>query len=339
MLGRSWRRGFAALTAVAGLALAVGACGGDDETGGSEAAGGGTTAQEMTTMTVGLIPIIDVAPIYIGMEQGFFEERGIKIEPQLAAGGAAIVPAVVSGDNEIGFSNNVSLIIAKAKEVPIRVIAAGVGVSPDTTSGDENVGYCTVLAPKDGDIRDVADLEGKSIAVNTLNNIGDVTIRAALEEAGVDPDSVKFQEIPFPDMPAALGNNRVDAAWECEPFVSGLLEEGARPILNNYGSTDPNLSVASYFTSDRFAEQNPEVVERFLEGLEESMAYASENPDAVRQAITEYARVDRETAQNVGLPEFPTDFNRESIQKLVDLSVRYGLIEEKVPLDELIQTP
>jgi NitT/TauT family transport system substrate-binding protein len=325
------------VTALAGLALAVGACGGDEGGGGADSAVTGSTPQEMTTLRVGLIPIIDVAPIYIGMEQGFFEKRGIKIEPQLAAGGAAIVPAVVSGDNEIGFSNNVSLIIAKAKRVPIRVVAAGVGVSPDTTSGNENVGYCTVLAPKDSAIRDVADLQGTTIAVNTLNNIGDVTIRAALEEAGVNPDSVRFQEIPFPDMPAALGNDRVDAAWECEPFVSGLLDEGARPVLNNYGSTDPNLSVASYFTSDRFAEKNPEALQGFLEGLKESMAYASKNPDAVRQAITEYAGVDQKTAQDVGLPEFPTDFNRESIQKLIDLSVRYGLIEEKVPLDELIQ--
>jgi NitT/TauT family transport system substrate-binding protein len=334
---RSKRRALVAVAALAALALALalGACGGSDDDAGS-AASAGTPAT--ATIKLGLIPIVDVAPIYVGIEQGFFRRRGIEVEPQLAAGGAAIVPAVVSGDNQIGFSNNVSLIIGATKGLPMRLIAAGSGISPDTKPSDERTGYCTVLASKGGPIRDVADLAGRSVAVNTLDNIGDVTIRAALEEHGVDPGGVKLQEVGFPDMPAALAAGQVDAAWACEPFVTTLLAQGARPILDSYAATDPNLTVASYFTSTRWAEENPDVLERFVAALKESMAYASAHPDAVRAAITEYAKVDPGTARNLVLPDYPTDFDRPSMQKLIDLSVRYGLIEERIGLDELIAT-
>jgi NitT/TauT family transport system substrate-binding protein len=338
MPNRRFKRALAAVTALAVLVLAIGACG-ENDGGGSAPSGGSSAAGKTTTIKLGLIPIIDVAPIYVGIKEGFFQKRGLKVEPQLAAGGAAIVPAVVSGDNQIGFSNNVSLIIGKTKHLPIQLIAAGTGISPDTESSSKNVGYCTVLASKSSGIRTASDLQGKSIAVNTLNNIGDVTIRAALEQHGVDPDSVKFQEIGFPDMPPALEADRVDAVWECEPFVTTLVKAGARPILNNYASTDPNLTVASYFTSTRWAQENPDVLKRFREGLNESMAYASKNPDAVREAITEYAKVDPQMAQKLGLPEYPTDFNRPSMQKLIDLSAKYHLIDQKISLDELIATP
>ena len=53
------------------------------------------------------------------------------------------------------------------------------------------------------------DLEGKTIAVNTLNNICGVTINATLEEKGVDVSTLKYTEVPFPEMVAALEKGRV----------------------------------------------------------------------------------------------------------------------------------
>src|SRR5215217_7604348 len=97
-------------------ALLVGACG-DDE---GDAGGG------VTTLKVGVIPIADVAPLYLGREEGFFEDEQLKIEPQLAEGGAAILPAVLSGDFQIGFSNTISLLIAGSKDLPVQIISQGV---------------------------------------------------------------------------------------------------------------------------------------------------------------------------------------------------------------------
>src|ERR687896_1040490 len=93
------------------LALAAGAagCGDDDDAG----VGGGA---EPATLNVGVIPIADVAPLYLGIDKGFFKEQQLTIKPQLAEGGAAITPAVVSGDFQIGFSNTISLLIAASED-------------------------------------------------------------------------------------------------------------------------------------------------------------------------------------------------------------------------------
>lgn len=216
------RRRLRVVLAALAAGLAAG-CG----SGGTSA--GKTDAEGVTTVKVGLIPITDVAPLYLGIQKGFFATRKLKVEPQLAAGGAAIVPAVVSGGNQFGFSNNVSLIVAKSKGVPLQAITPGVGIAPGNNEA------CQVVVPKKSPIRSIKDLPGKSLAVNTLNNIGDVTIRAALDKGGVDSGSVKFTEIGFPDMVTAVEAGRVDAAWECEPFVTSLQKRGARSILNKIG--------------------------------------------------------------------------------------------------------
>src|SRR5215207_3392469 len=145
-------------------ALFVGACG--DDGGGSSGDG-----SEVTTLKVGVIPIADVAPLYLGVEKGYFANENLEIEPQLAEGGAAIVPSVVSGDYQIGFSNTTSLIIAASKNLPVQIISQGVlaGTSQDDA-------WDSIVVPKGSDIKTAKELEGKTVAVNTLNNIGPLTI-------------------------------------------------------------------------------------------------------------------------------------------------------------------
>src|ERR1700742_4454193 len=102
------RRRWIQFLAVGGACVALGVgCGGDDE---EPAGSSNAPAQaEAVTLKVGVIPIADVAPLYLGIKKGFFKEEKLTIEPQLAEGGAAIIPSVMSGDYQIGFSNAVSL--------------------------------------------------------------------------------------------------------------------------------------------------------------------------------------------------------------------------------------
>jgi NitT/TauT family transport system substrate-binding protein len=111
------RRALASIVAVT-LALTLVGCGGS----GSDVKTEGGNAQ----LTVGVIPIVDVAPIYLGQQKGFFSERKIKLTLKLAAGGAAIVPSVMSGEFQAGFSNFTSLLLAREKGLPLKVVANGV---------------------------------------------------------------------------------------------------------------------------------------------------------------------------------------------------------------------
>jgi NitT/TauT family transport system substrate-binding protein len=320
------RRGWLVALGVA-AALVAGGCGDDEQEGG----GGGAGQTETTTLRVGVIPIADVAPLYLGIKQGFFREQNLEIEPQLAEGGAAITPAVLSGDFQIGFSNTVSLLIAASKDLPVTIISQGV-----LGGKTEDEAWADLLVLKDGPIKEPKDLEGKTIAVNTLKNICEVTIRKSLADMGVDDTKLKFTEVPFPDMNAALEAKRVDGACVVEPFVSQGKAGKARGIDPFYVNTAPDLTVATYFTSKQYAAENADVVDRFVTAMEESLDYAQQNPDAVREILLEYTQIPPEAAQNIKLPQWRRDITTETVELLSQLSLEYGLIESEPDLNELI---
>jgi NitT/TauT family transport system substrate-binding protein len=308
------------------------ACGGDD---GGEAGGGGGgdsgASAEPVTLKVGVIPIADVAPLYVGIEQGFFREENLTIEPKLAEGGAAIVPAVMAGDDQIGFSNTTSLVIAASKKLPIQIIAEGV----EAGKGEDDA-FDALFVKKGSSIRSVEDLAGKTISVNNLNNVGPLTINNALEERGVDPKSVKYLEVPFPDATAALKADRVDAIWVVEPFRSQAQAAGYRALMNPFEEAAPNYTVANYFASKQYISENPEVVARFVRAMNTSLEYSQSHPDAVRAVVPTYTQIPKEVAEKMVLPTWGPEIQEDSIQLTADLSAKYGYIEEKPDLGELV---
>lgn len=319
-------------TAVAAAALLmVTACGGGSDSGsesGSTAGGGGG---ELTEVTVGVIPITDVAPIYRGVQEGFFEEEGLKLTLTPAQGGAAIVPAVVSGDMNFGFSNVTSMIIARSQGLPIQIVANG-----NASTGDRDEDFAGVMVAGDSDVQEITDLEGKSVAVNTLNNISDNTISAAVAESGGDPSTIDYVEMPFPDMRAALDSGNVDAIAAVEPFVTLAEEDGARMVLSNYAYPVEDLTVAVYFSSESMIQENPEVVDSFQAAMQRSLEFAEENPDAVRAILPEYTELDQGLIEQLTLPRYPAEINRDSVRELAELAVENGMIEEVPDLDELL---
>jgi len=325
---RDARRGARAVLGLLACAAMLGACGGDDD----EPASTGTSAETApVTLKVGVIPIADVAPLYLGVKKGFFEEEKLKIEPVLAEGGAAIVPAVISGSNQIGFSNATSLVIATSKKLPVKIISQGdIGGTSDEDAPDG------VIVRKGSPIREPKDLEGKTISVNTLNNVGPLTISNALEKRGVDPKKVKFTEVPFPDAVAALEAKRVDAIWVVEPFQTAATKAGHKVLFHPFEEAAPNYTVATYFTTTKFIEQQPDVVERFVRAINKSMEYAEAHPDEVRDIVTTYTQIPPALAKEMVLPHWGPDLHEDTIQLTIDLAAKYGFIKEKPSLDDLI---
>lgn len=325
------RRSLAALAAVPLLLTA--ACGGgeDDQTAAPAQTGGGGDSTCNEQITVGVIPIVDVAPIYLGVEQGFFEERGLEVQLESGQGGAAIVPGVQSGQFQFGFSNVTSLLVAADAGLPLQVVANGVN-----STGEDGEDFGGVVAGADSGITDAAGLAGRRVAVNTLNNIGTTTIRESVRQAGGDPDAVSFVELPFPDMPAALQAGNVDAIWVVEPFLAIATGAGGAVVASNYVDAADDLTVAVYFTSEQYAEQSADVVQCFSDAVGESLTYAQNNPDEARAALLTYTKIPQEAADALTLPVWPTEINRDSVQRLAELAVEDGLIDEVPDLDNLL---
>ena len=327
MTVRTRRR--AAVAAVVALPLLTLGCGGDSEPASSGGGGGG--GQETATVTLGVIPIIDVAPVYLGQEQGFFEEQGIELEISAGQGGAAIIPGIVGGSLDVGFTNNLSLVIASATGLPLQIAASGV----DST-GDPALDPFTISTADDSITRP-ADLAGKRVAVNAVNSIGDAVVKASVEADGGDPGSIQFVELAFPNMTAAMTAGDVDAAWIVEPFVTIGAPQGVRvlttPLLD---FTDIDVELSTYATSTQFAAENEDVLKRFKTAMDQSLEYAQQNTDAVRAVLPTYLDMPPEVAQQVRLPEWNTDVSRESFEAFADLAESNDLLDGKPDLDTLL---
>lgn len=308
-----------ALAAAAGLSLT--ACG-NGETPGEDG--------ELTEITVGALPIVDNAAIYLGEQEGFFEDAGLDLDIEQAQGGAALLPAVMSDEMDFGFSNVTSLLIAESQGLDVEILAGG-----SATTGDPDEDFAAVVVPEESEIEEIEDLEGAEIAVNTLSNISDSTISAAVEEAGGDPSTIDYVEMPFPDMPAALENGTVDAAAAVEPYQTIILNDGARGIFSNYAYPVEDLTVAVWFSASDYVEQNPEIVEAFTEAMAESQRYAAENPDAVREILPTYTDLEDEVIEQLTLSDYPEAVNLDSLEQINQISAESGVISEEVDLDLL----
>lgn len=313
--------------AIAVLGLA--ACGSGSPSGGSGGSAASGTDQ-LTTVTVGVIPIVDTAPIWLGEQEGFFAEEGLDLDIQTASGGAAIIPGIQSGSYDFAFSNLVSLMVANDKGLDMKIVANG----NSTTGTDHDFG--AVVVPGNSGIKSPKDLAGKKVSVNNLSNIGDTTIKTVVEEDGGDPDDINFVEVGFPDAPAALENGVVDAAWILDPFLTQSVEDGARVISNNFTDFDPNLDISAYFTSQAAIDKKPELAEKFQRAMDKSLKFAEENPDKVRDAVGTYTKIDAETRKGLILPKFRVEMNREAAQKLGDAAVEYGTLTKAPDLDALL---
>jgi NitT/TauT family transport system substrate-binding protein len=315
-------RRFGALLLATALAATTAACGGDE-------APGPSTPGQPDKVAVGVIAIVDVAPIYLGKEKGFFTARNIDLDLQTAQGGAAIVPAVVSGQYQFGFSNVISLFIAQSRDVPVKVVTNGVNSTGDTAKD-----FGGILV-KDSAIASPKDLAGKRVATNTLKNIVDTSVKEIVRKDGGDPSSITFVELAFPDMGPALEQDNVDAIFVVEPFVAAGLAKGWK-MIGSYADVDPSLCVALYFTSTQLAQGNADLVRRFDEAMKESLAYADAHPDEVRAILGAYTQINEQTRASLTLPKWPAEINQAAVTRLGDLAVSDGLIPAKPDLGALL---
>jgi NitT/TauT family transport system substrate-binding protein len=317
------------------LPLALAGCGGGGDSS-SAASGSGSASSgsaQPARLTIGTIPNADVAPIYLGDKQGFFSKRGLTLTFVQAQGGAAIVPAIVSGDEQFGTTNMTSILQADATGLDLKLVAPGSG-----NTGKEGADFGGVIVKGDSPITSASDLAGKTVAINTINNINDTVVRQAVRKDGGNATSVKFLELGFPDMVAAVATGKVDAAMVVEPFLSVAKSQGLRVVSSPYAVTAKNLSIAGWFTSQKYIQSHPDVVSRFQDAIKESADYARAHPDEVRSILTTYTTIKPEVATAMTLPQYQTEIDESAVQTLLDLGKKDGIIKGNVKVSDVLAT-
>jgi len=265
--------------------------------------------------------VVECAPVYLGIKQGIFRKHGLEITTQQFPGGSAIMPAVIAGQVQFGFSNVISLLAARERGVPLlSVVGAG------TSTGDRVRDINAIVVNDSSDLRSPLDLVDRKVAINAWNNLGDTTVRVAVKKSGGDHWRIQFVRIPFPEMPAKLTSGAVDAIWVSEPLRSVVLSGGGRQLFNNLTETYPKVQVAQYFTTEQVKQQDGSLVTAFVDSLKEATAYASEHPNEVYGILSSYVKVSAAVAPTIVLPDWTAELAEESTQALGEAAHEFGTL-------------
>lgn len=284
-------------------------------------------------LRVSTIPIIDTAPLQVGIAKGFFAAEGLEIDTTPTAGGAAGLPAVAAGQVQIAFSNIISVVLGARQGLGFQLITAGSG------TGDKLPDLAALVAKKGATFKTGKDFEGKRIAVNTRNNIIWLYARAWVQATGGNPDAVTYLEVPFPQMIDAVKGDRVDAAFVVEPFMSaGVHGDAVQVVAWPYHTVQKNIPVAQYAASKTFIEQNPQVIEKFVRAYHKAVDWTNQNTGSEEwvKIVSGYTRLPPEALKNVTPPPYDKTVNLAAMEQVIEQMRRHKLIEGPFDLKALM---
>jgi NitT/TauT family transport system substrate-binding protein len=285
---------------------------------------------ELRKVTVAALPLVDIAPLWAGVEAGIFEEHGLDVDVTIVQGGAQTVPALLNGDVQFIVSQPFVPIRADLQDLGVVLIG---GYSESSAEGTDS---SAVVASAAAGITRPAELAGRKVAVNSLGGSGQVTIMASVEEDGGDPDAIEFVEVAFPDVPAQLAAGTMDAAFIVDPFTNMLTSRGDT-LVNYPQQIIPGLATGAFVTSQAIIDSDPQLVDDFSAAVKDVFAWAVDNEPALRQAIKDNLELPEQVADTIRLSEYSFELNEPAIKDLATYAQKYKLLDGQPNWDRLIQ--
>lgn len=326
-----WSRFVLLLVAVALLAAACG----DDDSGettsttatpstsdASSTTVAGDGPLETTTMTAGALPLVDFAPLFYADAMGYFRAEGLEVTVEVVQSGPVAAQLLLAGDIDASFINWLSFSAAVSNDAPLVVVANGTHLAD---------GQGGVFVTADSPLTSLEDLDGKSVATNSIGNVGDITIEALIADQGLDVE-IDYVEVAFPEIIPAIESGSVDAGFLTEPFTTFAKVSGLRSIADPYTGSAQNLPIAGYMSTAQFAAENPNTVAAFRRAIEAATADLLADEDALRAFIPVFSAVPEEAAQALILPLYQTTLTVEEIQRPADLMFDLGYLDEALDM-------
>ena len=285
-------------------------------------------------MKIGFLPVTChlTCPVtdFINKEmhgKGFFE-------PMKFSGFPELKESFISGDLRATFILAPMAIALREQGVPIKIVYLG---HRDGTA---------LMVHKDSNIRSIADLRGKTVAVPSRFSNQRLLIFRALKANGMTIKDINLIEIPPPDMPAALYSKSVDAVTSGEPFMAQCELDGYGRVLYLTKDIWPNFISCVLAVNEAEIRDQPEKVQQLVDGIARSGMWLEGGMDH-REAAAQFVAKNYYN-QNPRLLDFvlskPPDrvryndltLQRENFTEIEQLAKESGVIKGNVTFDDYV---
>jgi aliphatic sulfonates family ABC transporter substrate-binding protein len=207
-------------------------------------------------------------------------DRGIDVEWSEFEAGPSIVEAMSAGRLDLAVAGSISSIMGQADGVSLVCLAA----EPHTPEG------AAIVVHPDSPIRQVADLKGKTVALNRGSN-SDYLLLKALEEAELDFDDVHLSDLPPGDAQTAFEHRDFDAWAIWNPVLAVLRQKSGARVLRDSSGLSGN--VLCYVGTRAFSSAHPELIDEFLQEVSQAGAWINDNQAAAIDLLAQNAQVSR----------------------------------------------
>jgi NitT/TauT family transport system substrate-binding protein len=282
-----------------------------------------------TPIIVNITASVDLLPFHYALRQDMFAKAGLDVTYEVVSSGALALVAVVGGATNIGWGNPLSVLLAYAKGVPLRLIAPGgeyLSERPQTE----------LFVRMDSTARTGKDLEGRSVAVTGLHDQSAIGVRAWVDSFGADSQHIRFVEMPPSSMLAALESKRVDAVVVFEPVRSAALAAGARSLGKPFDAISKRFTSGVYFGTNAWISTHRDAVLRYADVLRQAAEYANAHYDELVPLIISFTKMAPEVVQRANRVHFATSFAPTGIQPIIDIAAKYKEIPAAFPAQDII---
>lgn len=293
--------------------------------------------EEPTTIKVAYKEGAVSVPLFVGIDQGFFTNRNLKVEPVVFTSTNQMIQSVISGDVDASSPGVVEAALAAETVSPGKFKI----YSQVVMDQDHFMDY--VMIRKDSPMTSMSDLKGKKIGVAEGSRL--------FYEKTVMKNFLKEGEYELHPMApnlflSALESGSIDAFIWNEPVPTIAIQKGIAKVLLERPYTDyvpyMNQFSGAALMSTAFIESHPDEAKAFYGAMEDSFEFVRNNPEAAKQLLPSCCGVSEEIAPyipHLALFSGSAQINKEALQKFADYLFEAGLIEQKVETGQLIYLP
>ena len=233
-------------------------------------------------------------PVYIGIDKGFYRARGLEVViVGDVLGGPTAIQAVSSGAADGGLSSVPALINANQAGLPVQGVVDIQTTISDTVRGQALQRWFVQM---DSPIQHLTDLQpGTKYAINLVKSSFHYTSLMAMEQAGIDPETIEFVLLPFDKQIIALEQGEVDVIGLMEPYQNYVRQKYADKFRELFNDRDDvfhgSRHVSLIFVNRIWAQNNPEAAKAFVLGTVDAINWIETHQEEAKQIVSKYTSI------------------------------------------------
>lgn len=273
------------------------------------------------------------APMYVAINEGFFEEEGLSIDLSTGQGADKTMQQLLSGNVDIGFSGpeQVVYIYNQGREdYPV--------VFGQLTQRDGSF----LVGREEEENFDWSSLKGKEIIGGRPGGIPEMALEYVLKQNGLNPENdVKMvTNVDFTATAGAFKSGIGDYVALFEPTATMIEKDGAGNIVSSIGNEAGNISYTCFYTTKSYMDENPDIIQKFTNAIYKGQQWVQQHTseEVADSIISFFPGTDKEVIvkvidnyKNIEAYSETPEVSEDGLNKLMDIIQGYdeSLITER----------